>query len=346
MKGQFDCAGALIMCCRRACLALAIGVAGLAMAVAVTPASGEVAVTTARPQTNAELERTKLQEEIRKLQDERRWDRRLLPYAAPIGTALVTTLGALFAIGRYLRGRGEQERAAIQQRERDSFRRFLTEFGRLGEALQDDNKPVRQANAAISLTQLTASDDSYASYRAQVFPVLTAVVKKAQLEASTYGDVLRRLLIGALSEALPQHAKTLAEEVGEERETERFITNPPAPEIDLSGSYLDGLELREVQLPPVRLCADGASLKGAVFSGSDLSKSSFVRADLTKATFYMATLKDADFSHAHCDGTHFQGGFGEGVKFIEATVTEADFLSRSLERAKFDGAVITRTRFA
>lgn len=143
--------------------------------------------------------------------------------------------------------------------------------------------------------------------------------------------------------------------------------------LDLRGMNLDGANFRDCDLRGVRFGdvppkrnkvydnenqlvsghtpVAASSLKGAVFTGSDIGEYNLQVADFSRtqaqgAIFTSTDLTGARFLHAELENAEFVECSLVGTNFRKANLTGADLTEADIERATFDRTIMIRTNMA
>jgi uncharacterized protein YjbI with pentapeptide repeats len=261
-----------------------------------------------RPDTRAQLERQKLEQEIEKLELENRnesgWRGFLSSYAALL-TGLAAVGGVVVALLRQ-----QQERRLEGERRLDE--RFTAILGELG----NEREPIR-AGAAVSLLSFTRPDRT--QYHRQVRLIALANLKVE------HPDPVRKLLVRVLEEALRTKA-------------------PIEPlERDLSYAWLPDARLGDLDLAGASL--RHAHLAGADLSRSRLQRVAAYKATLTGARFVKAQLSEADLEQAQCERAQFFQADLTSARMRRANLRQARFEDARLQSAHLEGADLTGARF-
>ena len=114
--------------------------------------------------------------------------------------------------------------------------------------------------------------------------------------------------------------------------------------VDLSGSFLDGCVLSNVNLSDVNLY--GASLNvcdlsGSILNGANLKNAHLSRATLTRCKFNGMTMEKTDFSCVSGDGVNFPGVFFWESDFSGATWTNVNFKGATFAGCNFKESSLT-----
>jgi uncharacterized protein YjbI with pentapeptide repeats len=118
---------------------------------------------------------------------------------------------------------------------------------------------------------------------------------------------------------------------------------------NLAGARFDGARLGKVR-------ANGCAAQQASFGGADLSGADFSQANLSQASFLQGKLAATDFGGAQCLDADFHGAQADQAKFraanlsasragLEARFAQADFSDAILERANWDGVILSGAIF-
>jgi uncharacterized protein YjbI with pentapeptide repeats/endonuclease YncB( thermonuclease family) len=160
-----------------------------------------------------------------------------------------------------------------------------------------------------------------------------------------WGDVGRSLLLGALL-AL---AFGLYDRAQQERDAEEAFRQTISLQESLRGADFSGDDLSELQLA-------GKDLAGAKLIGTDLSEANLTRADLTGAELDGADLRGADLTEAtltgasldraNLDGAQLLLAEAAGVDLEDASARGTSMIGTDLRNSCFARADLTGARFA
>lgn len=108
-------------------------------------------------------------------------------------------------------------------------------------------------------------------------------------------------------------------------------TDAAAPGVDWWRCYLDGKDLRNVDLT-------GARLRGATFARADLSDSNLSKVDGFRAKFVSAKATNARFDGARLEEADLTKVDLSGASFVDANLRHALFFRANLRGADLTGA--------
>lgn len=116
----------------------------------------------------------------------------------------------------------------------------------------------------------------------------------------------------------------------------------------LQNLNLDSASLNETDFSGLDMTGasfKNASLRGAVFKNTNLSRVDFSDADLSEATFEMSSVENAIFSGARIHNTSFEGSVLRSTNFTNANIYNSTFNDADLSCSDFSKSVIDHTDF-
>lgn len=284
--------------------------------------------------TKDELERQKLEQEIRKLRtdnDRAESKREYFLAFAPF----VTVIGAILAIGlpvwKETRERRHQRAEELEQQKLELRRRFEEQFGRAIADLGDDKEAV-QVSGAVLLENFLRPD--YADFHDQVYRVLCANL------TVDHSRLVNRFLARAFAQAARVHVAAAAK--SGERATLDFA-RCHANRVDLSGLDLTGADFAFGHFRSANLT--GCDLTRALGRETHFEKARFSRSTLTEVRFHKAYCEEAQFHEAVMTSAELRGADLRNAAFQQARLQGAHLNEAKLTGARFDQANLSDAYF-
>ena len=276
--------------------------------------------------TQAQLEREKLQQEIRQLKHQN--DRASSAFGTLLDLApFLTVLAAVAAVVVPLRSEAKKQRAQRQaefaQRELEQQRRLDDLFAQAVGNLGSDNESVR-VSAAVTLENLLRP--GYEPLHDQVYAVLRANL------GVKHTPLVNRFLVDGFERAIRLH----------------LAPDGSTEPVDLVGCHLPRVDLSKLNLEGADLAF--ATLHDANLRNADLHRARGIEVDLKRATLSDADLTEARFNGAKCPGARFHNARLVSAEFRPserggADLSKAEFYGARLQGAHLDGADLRGARF-
>lgn len=286
-------------------------------------------------QVSDPAERTRLVDERLKLQNDIR-----SALLQTVGGAAVIA-GVFFTWQQLQTDRDQLHQQLIVTQQGQVAERFTRAIDQLGSSKLDV-----QLGGIYGLKQIArqaANDPQVASYRLQVYEVLTAYIRRhaAGIDAAPQlnePDELQQRVPGV------QVALTVLA---------RRTTSSSDPVLDLHGAdlrradalgfRLEGVNLRDARLEGASL--GRAHLEEARLDGAILDDANLNHIHLEKAGLFDASLRGTLLVDAHLEGAYLVGAFLEGAIFEDAHLQDASFLQADLKDANFERANLEGAEF-
>lgn len=306
----------------------------------VTPTPGATTSGAAIPGVQSDLERAKLEQEIRKLELENErsasWLGVLL-LLAPFVTVLVAIATFAAALAKQRSDNREQRIESSQTRLKEVQTRFDEQFSAAASGLGSDS-PGLQAAGAASLLRIQQTADR---------------------------DFQRDLLLFVVAElrvGVDERIAPILREVFAYASRTVFDGSPGAAlsQLNLTGAKLQEVDLSNVSLKGAAVCLEDANLSGANLQGTilwgirgdglildkaDCRKTNFGPSQLNRLQAYScnfdgARLGSAKMRDAHLNGSTFRGAELQSAHFSGAELMSVDFSHADINQAIFVGATM------
>lgn len=288
--------------------------------------------------TLEDLQKEKLQEEIYRLQVERRKIGTLsekLPALATASGAFVALVGLFFTIKKHYEERNK-DRA---QRNIESARRLDEKFTRIVKDMGSESAAIR-ASAAISV--LTFLNPEYKRFYEQVYLILLANVKVK------HDRNINKLMIRSFEKSIRAYLEVMR---ANEKPPFLDFSRTELNRVDLSGLDLSqsdfafarfrcanlsncnlwrmkGIEANLVKARLSRSNLNETRLQKALLNGALLHEVNLVAADLKKAD-----LTGAQFNQAKLQSAHLEGAVLKGAQFEQANLNDAYFIGAIFDKS-------------
>jgi uncharacterized protein YjbI with pentapeptide repeats len=325
-----------------------LAVAGAALALGFAPLPSAASPTSTSKPTTAELQRQKLQQEVRKLEHENANQRGLRGFVAAYGSlaGLVAGVAALFGVLVTYRSqkRDESRQRELDRAQRESERVQRNDEGRrrlderFSAVLADLGADSDAIQAAAVVSLLTFLRPGREEYRHQV-----RLVTLANLKVDHSAAVVT-LLIRVLEAALrtPEPLDAVERDLSHATLRRIDLSHLDLGEADVSFAQMKGADLTDailtrargyrVQLQGARLCGSEADLREVRFGGeADLSDANFRNANLRAAHLEDAILTRAQFQQCRLQSAHLDRTDLRGARFEQANVNDTYFLNATLD---------------
>ncbi len=301
------------------------------------------------PQTVEELERLKLEEEIRQLRLENERAESPIGWLLDFAPFVTVLIGVITLAAALWKQSSDVAAARLESAKKDD--QWQQEFARLKKLDAQEAEKARLGRFDESLTRISAqisSDNPGLSLNGAAALGLFA----RPLYADLHADLLR--IIRANLKAGPDRpvADILRDQLervlrlifAEGREVPAAVPNP----IDLARLDLYQLDLEGLVLPAgVTLDVAFADLKNANLSEATLRRTRGYQVSLDGARFSRSRMNESRFNGATAAGTpvNFHEAVLVSATFDDADLPRAEFQRASLQGAKFRRAVLRGARF-